>query len=1508
MNVIRYFFLFKLIISSFVVNGQDVILLSQSDVDAFDQNVTSIDGDLIIGEYSTITDSDIVDLSNLSNITSVDGQLYIGYNYSLTNVDGLSHISTVGGDFTLIYNRILPNIDGLSGITSIGNNILLHNNSTLESLDGLSNLASDINDLEISENDELINIDGLSNINSVSGSLIIERNFKLITLDGLTNLSEVGGTLQVVGNLDLNSLEGLSNITAVNGSLRLVSLPSISTLSDLSSINTVGGGIEIVFNSSLTNLEGLSNITSMGGNMRIYGNPSLVYLSGFPSITSVTGNLSITDNDQLISLEELVSLTFIGGGFSIEDNASLVNVNGLSSITEAGSISITNNPSLTNIDGFSSLASCKRIYLVENTSLTNINGFSGLTELYRGIIISDNTILTNLDGFQNTLSVGGDIIIENNPSLVSIAGLSNIDDLTFMPFNHSASIEIIDNHALTNLTGLHNITSFNNVTIENNSNLTRINLSSLTTVENDFKIEHNDAIIDLDGLSNLTLVEGDFAVRYNFSLANGCGIQDLLSDPDGVEGFTAIQFNAFGCNTKEEILNDVCELQILVGAQPPCIGVANGELSILVQGYDDIPFLYEWEQLEDGLVGSGVSNEDYFNIGMLVEGTYNITVTNGSIDSAIQEGIVLSAIDGSIFEIIEIQSTNSSNGLSNGAIEVEVSGGTLPYSLSWTGPSSGAESNITTKTFSLPNLIHGEYMIQVIDAVGEVQDVEVVLLDETIAVFPCQEPLDIVILNDVSGSVDAIEYTESKQFFVDFINEINVGVDSENSRVGIIEWSSASDQAIRIPITGDHSDIQNYINLERVFNGGTNPHEAMQFGKDYLDIEAREGVEKVLVLSTDGYLGQVSPSLIALADEFKADGYHIVTVAFDGAFSSEKVREILKEVASVNVLAPGAPAYSELMQELAKNIINLYVCPIDPGSSATAYFNRDGAIEIVDIVTLDDCPNPQFIDLTFTLEALRELSIPAGTSVTFYHNDPNLFGATHLLTWQVPCAISIGTVETFTITLPVNGPSEIYAVFNDDGSSTAPLQFPITNLSELAYSNNIDSERFCVDQVATLQASMYSTTPIPACDTTVNYTVNVCNISEVDAYRVEVLLEVPNDFELISSVVNDNGCSTEVNDAYNIPEGCCVSIIYSYDAADASFNYYGNQNVTLRGKSPITPLMANQVYYDYIGSNSTDEDVIIDGTINCPSSVIEFTKSVNLDESCDDGFLIYTYTINNEMNIPLQGLTFLDEVSMPASWVYQTYDQHGLSISDVDLDGTVAEFTISQVDANTVASFSLDASLGIWPSDGIVGSSANLSNVPDPINGGLTTLTSNLTNTQIFASPQIVIDDTIRVEPNVDTLAISSIINTTEGILWTSSGDGTFTDLDTESTNYVFGDQDKVNEEVSLFVTVESDCNEVGENIVVIIDEMVSTIDELKLKDKYSAVPNPSYGELTVTPLESVLPYHMEIYNSNGTLIRKYVNDNNQSINTDLGHLAPGLYLLSIVDKKGSNLIKWVKL
>ncbi|HHH54740.1 MAG TPA: VWA domain-containing protein, partial [Bacteroidetes bacterium] len=1144
------------------------------------------------------------------------------------------------------------------------------------------------------------------------------------------------------------------SITVIIGNLKIdgagISDP-IKDLSNLSNLTSITEDLDISHNIALTKLDGLNSITSIGNNLIILSNAALVNLDGLSNLSSIVSDLSIFQNYALINLTGLSNITSIGGGLTISSNTTLPNLDGLNNITSiGGTLKLSSNPALINLTGLSNITSIGRdLDIYYNNALTNLTGLNSLTSINHDLIIANNATLTNLNGLNNLTSIGGGLIVQYNAALTSFEGL-NLSNITSMGLD----LYIYYNNALTNLDGLNNITSIGGkLFIDNNDALTNIDgLNNLSSVGRDLDIKYNKALTNIEGLNNLSSVGGDLEVYSNPSLTDCCGIQNLLDTPGAIVGQIRIYNNPSECNSKEEILDTPCGININIQTFAPCINANNGMIQVTVSGYDTIPFFYSWDRTEDGASGYGSSLDDVFSIKNLSEGTYNITVITNRPDTAIKIGIVLEQIPGSIFEIIGITTVNSSNGFSNGSITVKTAGGTAPFSYEWSGVSSGSKTGVSDDNYTMPNLAQGEYFITLSDDAGNMQEVAVSLLDETVPVFPCTEPLDIVILNDVSGSVDATEYSESKQFFVNFLEEVNIGQDADESRAAIIEWSSSGQQEVKIDITGDIDALKDYINYNRSFSGGTSPHQAMEYGKNYLDSIDRADVEKVLILSTDGSNGQVSPSLIALADKFKADGYHIVTIAFDNAFANNYTRDILTKVASNQLLAPGAPAYSLLDKDLAKNIVNLYLCPIDPGSTATAYFNRDGAIDIIDIIPNGNCPYPNGVEIKFTLEALRELSLPAGTPVTFYYNNPELFGATSVFTWVMPCALPAGAIDTFSVVLPVYSPGNIFAVLNDDGSQSPPIQFPITDIEELAYSNNIDNQRICADGNAILQAIKYTTTPKPICDTLVLYTINVCNISEIDAFGVTVNDLPPAGFVLTGTTFNDNGCALDNGDNYDIPAGCCISLTLTYDASKAENGYYRNQGVDIDGPS-------NQEYIDFDGSNTTAEDVIIDGSIDCPSTTVEFSKEVNVDESCDDAFVVYTFTINNEMNIPLQGLVFTDILPSSCTWAFEPYLLQGLNIGSVDIKDNTATFTIDEVQANTVATFQMDAALGLWDADGTLSNTATIENVPDPDNGGYKKIYSNSVSTDIIASPTVSIPDTIYVSASSKGIKLDAVIN-----------------------------------------------------------------------------------------------------------------------------------------------------
>jgi gliding motility-associated-like protein len=323
--------------------------------------------------------------------------------------------------------------------------------------------------------------------------------------------------------------------------------------------------------------------------------------------------------------------------------------------------------------------------------------------------------------------------------------------------------------------------------------------------------------------------------------------------------------------------------------------------------------------------------------------------------------------------------------------------------------------------------------------------------------------------------------------------------------------------------------------------------------------------------------------------------------------------------------------------------------------------------------------------------------------------------------------------------------------------------------------------------------------------------VDVCNITNLNATGVVVTDDAPAGFVLLHTVVNNNGCSSENNGSFSIPGGCCVSITYTYDATNAAHGNYNNQDVTLSGA-------INQIFLNFDGATTSQEDVLIDGSINCPSTVITFTKAVNVTDICEDAFVVYTFTIENQLNVPLQGLYLTDILPDPVQWVFQPYNLSGLSISNSTFDSNNATFIIDEVAANTIASFSMDAVLGDWVADGVLSNVATLANVPDLENGGIQTLTSNTVTTNVSAAPEIEVSQTFNCSNN--TVNLSAVLNGQASTAWSwvGIGDGAFNDNTSAATIYTLGNGDINNGEVILSVAANSHCGETNQTVQVIID------------------------------------------------------------------------------------------
>ncbi len=1312
------------------INGRLSIINNRlvTNIDAL-SNLTDIKGTLSIQ-----SNENLLNINGLSNIETLTGTIQVNANHTLSNFSGLNNITTIDGQLSLINNDGMISIDNLSSLRYLSGNLIVSHNNNLENIDGLLNLMEILGFIRIQNNDKLTHLNVFSDYSDIKGRLVIDDNDGLTNLNDFANLKELSGTIEVRNNIALQNIDGFLSLSIINGSLLINNNSLLENIDGLSNLIDVTGSLSIFGNSSLTQIDGLSMLNNISGRIDLSTNESLIDISGLSGLSTFNGRLNISNNNSLTNIDGLTNLNVLNGILGIINNDVLVDISGLSSIeeiTNGGSIEFRENNSLIDIEGLSGITKLAgNIFITDNDALTSVGVFSYLEEVPRfaDIRITGNDALTNLNGFSNVKSVKGRINIIDNTGLNDLEGFQNIE-----------SIE-----------------AFGIILIANNSSLTNVDqLSNLQKIDRvgRLQIRGNDSLSNIDGLLNIDEIGGNLLLKDNPLLSRCCSLRNIIEKTDHTR--FDISNNNTKCDSIPEIL-DVCSLVINFNQTRPCEGADNGSINIFASDYDTIPFHYDWSSVDSTLNGSGISYQDIFAVNGLPAGSYNVTITLPNGSREVISDIVLDPITGSIFEITQLTTTNSTNGTASGNLFIKYEGGVGPYSLNWNGPNPGSRTGVTDDFFTIFGLGSGEYTVQIIDANNQSKLVSITLLDETVPIFPCSEPLDIIILNDVSGSVDPVEYKESKEFFVDFLKSANIGLDTDKSQATIIEWSGTNEQEIKVQHTGNISKLESYEDATRAFTGGTSPHPAMEFGAEYIEAVGRSDVEKVFVLSTDGTPSQ---SLISLADQFKARGYHIVTIAFDAAFSLSTVRSILTQTASIPLLAPGARAYSELSTNLADNIVNLYLCPLNPGNSSSVYFYRDASIEISAVES--DCPLTGFATVNFDVAAKRELSVPAGTSVMFYHNDPFLFGATPILEYELPCAIPAGSADSHSVILPINSPTKLYAMLNDDGRQNPPFQYPITELEEIAYTNNVDTVSICVGDSATIQALKYTSTPTPICDSVLIYTIDVCNISSLDARGVEIQDLPPPGAKLVTTAVNLNGCATSNGVNYNIPADCCVSLTLTYASNNIPAGFYQAQSVLLDGPG-------NQIYIAYDGTLSGAEDIAVGSdTENCPSKVIALAAEVNAEAICEDGFLEYTFTIANETSSTIQGATFVADLPTPMNWIFQPYNKRGLSINAMSLSGTRAEFVIDEILADTIASFSLDAYTGDWVSDGIAFVSGMLVDVIDLNNGGLQDLESESVSTSIYSNENS--------QSRCDSLltSVEKVIPKSEIIIYPNPTDGT---------------------------------------------------------------------------------------------------------------------------------------
>ena len=169
-----------------------ITVTTQAEVNALNTNIDTIDGNLTIGYTDgSSSQSNITDLTPLSNMTHITGNLIIRQNGQLVNLDDLDNLQSIGGIFRVEDNAKLTTLGDFTNLQTIGESF------------------------SVSDNDTLITLGDFTNLQSIGGNFEVGGNYQLTTLADFPNLQSIGGVFWVNGNYTLTTMGNFSALTSI---------------------------------------------------------------------------------------------------------------------------------------------------------------------------------------------------------------------------------------------------------------------------------------------------------------------------------------------------------------------------------------------------------------------------------------------------------------------------------------------------------------------------------------------------------------------------------------------------------------------------------------------------------------------------------------------------------------------------------------------------------------------------------------------------------------------------------------------------------------------------------------------------------------------------------------------------------------------------------------------------------------------------------------------------------------------------------------------------------------------------------------------------------------------------------------------------------------------------------------------------------------------------------------------------------------------------------------------
>jgi gliding motility-associated-like protein len=233
------------------------------------------------------------------------------------------------------------------------------------------------------------------------------------------------------------------------------------------------------------------------------------------------------------------------------------------------------------------------------------------------------------------------------------------------------------------------VTDFHSCTVQQNITVNNLNAATVTL----------DSLIDVscksgsNGAIYVTVSGG--ASPYTYLWSDNSVDEDLLNVPAGVYTLTVSDNN--GCvSVYTDTINEPLPLLANAVITDAKCGLDNGIITVTPSG-GSLPYSFLWS-----------SSASSSTISSLVAGDYTITVTDSRSCTVVDTFTVINTGSPSI-SLVKVDSV-SCNGLTDGAIDIDVAGGVGPYAYTWIGT--------TQITQDITGLQAGGYSVIVTDFVG----------------------------------------------------------------------------------------------------------------------------------------------------------------------------------------------------------------------------------------------------------------------------------------------------------------------------------------------------------------------------------------------------------------------------------------------------------------------------------------------------------------------------------------------------------------------------------------------------------------------------------------------------------------------------------------------------------------------------------------------------------------------------------------------------------------------